>query len=433
MVSASPTAIRPDAGALIDGQRRPLANRERLARVVARTSSRGGAVGDGHLPRADALIARAEAADGPVADGDEERLVAHRRRAQDPLDRLRQVDRRPCRTRRGRARAAPRPSSFSAACRATRASPCPPVCCRTAGRGLRGAAPRSSRRQRRTGSARGRTWRRTDRGESGAIARTYRSCASLHQTSRGVIPGSSFGAARKSMRAPRCEPCAISGSAFDRPPAPTSWIERIGFVGAERPAPVDHLLRAPLNLRVAALDRVEVEIRGVRAGRHRRSRPATHTDEHARAAQLDQQRAGRDVGLVRVLRLDVAEASGQHDGLVVAAHDAGRRLLERAEVAREVRPAEFVVERGCADRPVDHDGQRRRDPLRLRLRAFPRAHESRDSQVRDREPAQPRLRLRPAARRAFVANLTARTGGGARETARWPSGGCASPPSSGCG
>ncbi len=45
------------------------------------------------------------------------------------------------------------------------------------------------------------------------------------------MPGSSFGAARRSMRAPRSEPCASSGSAFERPPAPTSWIDRIGFFG----------------------------------------------------------------------------------------------------------------------------------------------------------------------------------------------------------
>ena len=44
------------------------------------------------------------------------------------------------------------------------------------------------------------------------------------------------------------------------------------------------------------------------------------------------------------------DAAGQHDRLVIAAHDAGRRLLERAEVAGEVRPAELVVERGGADR-----------------------------------------------------------------------------------
>ena len=44
------------------------------------------------------------------------------------------------------------------------------------------------------------------------------------------MPGSSLGAARRSRRAPRPAPCASSGSAFESPPAPTSWIERIGFL-----------------------------------------------------------------------------------------------------------------------------------------------------------------------------------------------------------
>ena len=49
------------------------------------------------------------------------------------------------------------------------------------------------------------------------------------------------------------------------------------------------------------------------------------------------------------------------------------------------------------------------------LRAFPRAFEPRDAQVRHREPAQAGLRLRAPARRALVADLAARARGGARK------------------
>ena len=52
---------------------------------------------------------------------------------------------------------------------------------------------------------------------------------------------------------------------------------------------VDDLLRPALNLGVAALHGVKVELSRVSAGRHRTGRAATHTDAHAGAAQLNQQ------------------------------------------------------------------------------------------------------------------------------------------------
>jgi hypothetical protein len=51
---------------------------------------------------------------------------------------------------------------------------------------------------------------------------------SLHQISRGLMPGSSLGIARRSKARPPA-PCASSGSALERPPAPTSWMARIGL------------------------------------------------------------------------------------------------------------------------------------------------------------------------------------------------------------
>ena len=83
-------------------------------------------------------------------------------------------------------------------------------------------------------------------------------------------------------------------------------------------------------------------------------------------AQLDQQRAGRELDLLRQAGVDGAQAAGDHDGLVIAAHDvAPTCLLVLAEVAQQVGPAEFVVEGGAAQRPLGHDLQRAGDVLRL--------------------------------------------------------------------
>jgi hypothetical protein len=110
------------------------------------------------------------------------------------------------------------------------------------------------------------------------------------------------------------------------PPAPTSWIDRIGFFSP--------------------------------SCQHRACCAAAHADAHARPADLDQQRARRQVHLVRVLIGDIADAARDHDRLVIAAHAPRDVLLVSAEIAAEVRPAEFVVECRRADRAVDHDLQR---------------------------------------------------------------------------
>jgi hypothetical protein len=134
------------------------------------------------------------------------------------------------------------------------------------------------------------------------------------------MPLSSSGTLRRSKVAPRLASLVISGKAFERPPAPTSWIEMIGLALAQLPAGVDDFLGPAFHLRIAALDRVEVQVGRVGAGRHRRCGRAGHADAHAGTAQLDQQAADRDVVLVGVLARDVADAAGDHDRLVVAVH-----------------------------------------------------------------------------------------------------------------
>src|SRR6185503_10087133 len=79
-------------------------------------------------------------------------------------------------------------------------------------------------------------------------------------------------------------------------------------------------------------------------------------------AELDQQGAIVENLLGTVRGRYVSDAAREHDGLVVTAPGAADRLLEGPEIPSEARPAEFVVERRGADRPVLHDLQRRNNP-----------------------------------------------------------------------
>ncbi len=126
-----------------------------------------------------------------------------------------------------------------------------------------------------------------------------------------------------------------------------------GIVLAQRPALVDDLLAAPLHLGVGALHRGEIELFVAGAGGHARGRAAAEADEHGRTADDDDLRARRNLALVHMLRADVAEAAGEHDRLVVAAHLAVHFQLEAAEITADVGAAEFVIE-----------GRRRRSGLR---------------------------------------------------------------------
>src|SRR5437762_90565 len=112
--------------------------------------------------------------------------------------------------------------------------------------------------------------------------------------------------------------------------------------------------------------------------------------------------------LLRVIAADVADAAGDHDGLVITAAIARHFHFERAEVAAEVRTTELVVERRGADRAIEHDGERGCDADRLADRSFPWLRERRNPQMRHSEPDQSRLRFGAGAGRAFIANLAAR-------------------------
>ena len=208
---------------------------------------------------------------------------------------------------------------------------------------------------------------------------------------------------------------------------------------------VDNLLRAPFYLGVAALHRIKIKLRGVGPGRHGTGRAAAHADAHAGAAELDQQAACGKLNLVRLGRVNHAQATGNHDRLVVAAlflHVAVRcavrnRLLIFTEVAQQIGAAKFVVEGSATQRPFNHDLQWAGDVLGLAVgdqnggqnpicrtaHCVVRSGNLDQTPIfgfnwnltpidfGHREPGQPGFGFRAATGGTFVANLTARAGG----------------------
>src|SRR5690606_1208473 len=85
------------------------------------------------------------------------------------------------------------------------------------------------------------------------------------------------------------------------------------------------------------------------------------------------------------------------------------------EVAGQVRTAEFVVERGAAQRAVDHDLQRSNDATRLAVVLFPGLLEAGDAQVGYGKAGQARLGLAATTGRTLVADLATGAGGGTGE------------------
>ena len=191
--------------------------------------------------------------------------------------------------------------------------------------------------------------------------------------------------------------------------------DRVGF--AQRDTAVKHFLATPLHLGVVALHRGEIQRFGTLARSHRRRRATTESDQHRRAAQHDHRIAGPQREFCHLRTVDRTDAAGQHDRFVVAARLARLAAidLERTEIPAQRRPAEFVVERRRADRPVEHDVQRAGHARIQRPRAFPWLRQGRDAQMRNRESGQTGLGFAAAAGRAFVADLAARTGRSASE------------------
>ncbi len=136
---------------------------------------------------------------------------------------------------------------------------------------------------------------------------------------------------------------------------------------------------------------------------------------------MHDQRAGNKVALVGVAIGNASHPASEHDRLVIAAHFAAGQNFQRAEIAGEIRPAEFVIECRAADRSVEHDLKRAGDARRSAVNAvdrsraciaFPRLAEPRNIQIGHREAGQTCLWLRAPSGRSFVADFAARPGSG---------------------
>ena len=116
---------------------------------------------------------------------------------------------------------------------------------------------------------------------------------------------------------------------------------------------------------------------------------------------------------MHVLGAYIAETTGQHDGLVIAAHFAIDDLLEYAEITADVGPPELIVEGRGTQRTVEHNRERTGDALRLAVIGLPRLLAARDAQIGNGKPADAGLGFGTTAGGTLVADLTAAAGGGA--------------------
>src|SRR5215469_3954376 len=190
--------------------------------------------------------------------------------------------------------------------------------------------------------------------------------------------------------------------------------ERDRVALSECPAAVDDFLSAALHLGITALHGGEIEIGTRAAAAERGGCAAAEADQHRRPPEHDEPRADGRRSLLHVRAAYVADAARDHDRLVIAANPVRwiprRRLLEGAKVPADCRTPELVVEGGSADRPLDHDLERRGDVSGCAELALPRALVPRDAQVRHREPGETGLGLRAAPGRSFITNLPSRAG-----------------------
>jgi len=122
-----------------------------------------------------------------------------------------------------------------------------------------------------------------------------------------------------------------------------------------------------------------------------------------------------------MLRANVAQTTRQHNRLVVSEHAPTNVRLKCAKVPTQIRPPKLVVERRRSQWPFCHDLQCRSYVRGPSILALPRLRRLRQIQIRNRKPAQPRLRLRSTSRSALIANLTTRTRRGSRprRNRRW--------------
>ncbi len=240
LVMASATARRAEAAASSSatGVRSPMAMASPVVDVEA--GGGDGRVGHRHLPRArPSGRAQIRPVDGAVADGDEEGLVGHRRQAQHAAHAPRrrsmpgEVERR-----RGAATGAVAASAASAA--ACRGAPQrhvdgrgrPKCASSTTSRSSAVAVAHHRERAALAGAERREALQPVRRRPPARSAPAPRCTRSRAATARARRWGSgAAGSARRGRLS-----WTSSGSALERPPAPTSWMESDGVLGRRAPS-----------------------------------------------------------------------------------------------------------------------------------------------------------------------------------------------------
>ena len=139
--------------------RRAFAHRHRFAGVAEVVGDGHGDVGHRHLPRAHHLVAADHAADGAIADRNQEGLVGHRRETQQAIGGFAQVELVGRRTQPAAASRDARRAASSAPCLTTLRAADPPGACRAACLPAPARRCRRFRRSPRTDSARAARWR----------------------------------------------------------------------------------------------------------------------------------------------------------------------------------------------------------------------------------------------------------------------------------
>ncbi len=184
-------------------------------------------------------------------------------------------------------------------------------------------------------------------------------------------------------------------------------------VSAEGNASVDDLLTTTLHLGVTALDGVEVEGFGLRAGSDRGGGASAETDLHGRTAELDDQRGGWNLFLRDMLALEVPHAASGHDGLVITAVYIVVYGFQGAEKSAELWPAKFVAEGGSADGAFDHDVERAGHAAGVFGNGlFPGKCIAGYVEVGDHEGGESCLGSSPNTGGSFIANFPTDAGGG---------------------
>ncbi len=111
---------------------------------------------------------------------------------------------------------------------------------------------------------------------------------------------------------------------------------------------------------------------------------------------------------MRMNRLNRANTTGDHDGLVIASSLPTNGLLKDSEITTKIGSAKLIIKCRSSQWPINHDLQGACDPLRFAIRAFlPGEVCTRDMQVRYREPGETCFGSTTNPRCALVSDLPA--------------------------